>query len=52
MLLVVAGRARADGSFGRTNLTGTVAADIEDYIKGWVFYGNGDGNADSITVYH
>ena len=51
MLLIVAGRARADGSFGRTNLTGTVAADIENYIKGGVFYGNGDGNADSITVY-
>ncbi len=51
MLLVVVGRARADGSFGRTDLTGTVAADIENYIKGGVFYGNGDGNADSITVY-
>jgi hypothetical protein len=49
--VVLTGVAEADGSFGRSDLTGTVAADIENYIKGGVFFGNGTGNADSINVF-
>jgi hypothetical protein len=49
--LLMVPRECAAGSFGRTDLSGTVAADIENYIKGGVFVCNGDGAADSITVY-
>lgn len=51
LFTAVAGRVQAAGMFGRTDLTGTAAADIENYIKGGVFFCNGDGNADSINVY-
>jgi len=44
-------RADADGSFGRTELSGTIAADIENYMKGGIFFCNGDGAADSIRVF-
>lgn len=49
-LIVVPWDAMA-GSFGRTDLSGTAAVDIENYIKGGVFFCNGDGTADSINVY-
>ncbi len=49
ILLVVP--AVGDGWFGRADHQGSVAEDIEDYIKGGVYFGNGSGNADSINIF-
>ncbi|MFC1475999.1 hypothetical protein ACFLQW_03255 [Candidatus Zixiibacteriota bacterium] len=51
LLWVMAGPAYAAGWFGKSNPAGTVAADIENYIKGGIFYCTGEGDADSINVF-
>ncbi len=51
LMLGFASAVLAQDYFGRTDLTGTAAVDIENYMKGGIFFCNGDGNADSINVF-